>query len=422
MSLFFLGLAVLAALGTPIFAIFAVLGLFLFYMADIEVTTVTIEMMRLATHPTLVAIPLFTFAGYVMAESKTPTRLLRLAQMTLGWLPGGVAIVSLAVCAVFTAFTGGSGVTIVALGGLLLPILMKRGYSENFSLGLINSSGSIGLLFPPSLAIILYGMVAQVKIEELFVAGVVPGLLLITIISLYAIYKGRNIKAHEEVDEHFSWKGLKEAIYGSRWELPIPVLVLVGVYGGFMTPSETAALIAAYTILMACFLYKDISLVKDLPKICKDSMTLVGAIILILACAMGFVNYLVFEDIPGQILDLMREHISSPLTFLFFLNIFLLVVGMMLDIFTAIIVVVPIIVPIANEFGIHPVHLAMIFLTNLEIGYLTPPVGLNLFISSFRFNKPVTQIYKASVPFLLLLIGALLLITYIPFISLMWVD
>lgn len=408
----------MAFLGTPIFAIFAMLGLALFFLADVGVNTVIIEMLRLATHPTLLAIPLFTFAGYVLAESNSPVRLLRLAQMLIGWLPGGIAVVSLAVSAVFTAFTGGSGVTIVALGGLLYPILRKKGFSENFTLGLINSSGAIGLLFPPSLAIILYGMIAQVNIDDLFLAGIVPGIVLIVVISLYAIYMGRHNQEIKESEEAFSWAGLKSAVWDCRYEIPIPFVVLIGIYGGFLTPGETSAVVAAYVVFMSCFLYKDLNWRHDLAKVTKDSMTLVGAILLILASALGFVNYLTYEDIPLKILDIMREHIESPLTFLLYLNIFLLIVGMMLDIFTAIIVVVPIIIPIANEFGIHPVHLAMIFLTNLEIGYLTPPVGLNLFISSFRFNKPITVIYRACIPFLILLIIGLLLITYIPSISL----
>ncbi|MFW7381367.1 MAG: TRAP transporter large permease [Oligoflexus sp.] len=411
-------------LGTPIFAVFAILALSLFVIADESIIATTIEMLRLGTHPTLLAIPLFTFAGYLMAESKTPSRLLRLSQYLVGWLPGGIAIVSLAVCAVFTAFTGGSGVTIVALGGLLYPMLMKKGYSENFTLGLISSSGAVGLLFPPSLAIILYGMIAGVNIDDLFLAGIIPGFVLIIVLALYSMYMGRNSKmvSSPEDDIQFSWSGLKESLWDCRFEIPIPFLVLIGIYGGFATASETSAIVAAYVLLMTCFFYRDLDWRRDLPQITKDSMTLVGAILLILACALGMVNYMISEEIPMKLVEFMRQHIDSKITFLLLLNVFLLFVGMMLDIFTAIIVIVPIIVPIANEFGVHPVHLAIIFLTNLEIGYLTPPVGLNLFISSFRFNKPVTTIYKASIPFLILMLIALALLTYIPEISLLWID
>lgn len=409
----------MALMGAPIFAVFSLLALTAFHFAEIETSAVVIEMVRLAHHPTLLAIPVFTFAGYLLAESKTPDRLLRLAQAGLGWMPGGVAIVSLLVCAIFTAFTGGSGVTIIALGGLLFPILSKEGYSDRFSLGLITASGSLGLLFPPSLPIILYGLVGKVDIDKLFLAGIVPCFVLIGILSLYAIWMGRG-NQQRAPREPFSIDEFKGALWGARYELPIPFFVLIGIYGGFTTASEASVVTAAYVLLMNCVLYKDLSFTGDVPKITKDSMTLVGAILLILACALGFVNYIVDEDVPMLILELMKEHVDSQLTFLLCLNVFLLLVGMMLDIFSAIVVVVPIITPIAAEFGVDPIHLAVIFLTNLEIGYLTPPVGLNLFIASFRFERPVTDIYKASIPFLILLIIALVIITYIPAITLFW--
>lgn len=425
-TLIITAIVIFAFMGAPIFAVFSLLALTSFYFAEVESSAVAVEMVRLATHPTLLAIPVFTFAGYLLAESKTPDRLLRLASAGLGWLPGGVAIVSLMVCALFTAFTGGSGVTIIALGGLLLPILSKQGYSERFSLGLITASGSLGLLFPPSLPIILYGLVAKVDVDKLFLAGIVPCFVLIAVLSAYAVFMGSRgsapaLASGGEAPERFSFAELRSALWGARYELPIPVIVLWGIYGGLMTASETSVVVAAYVLLMNCGLYKDLSLFKDIPRITKESMTLVGAILLILTCALGFVNYIVDEDIPMLILDFMKEHIDSQLTFLLCLNVFLLLVGMMLDIFTAIVVVVPIIAPIATEFGVHPIHLAIIFLTNLEIGYLTPPVGLNLFISSFRFKKPVTEIYRASIPFLILLLIGLAIVTYIPSIALMWV-
>lgn len=426
LTLSFSAIVVMALLGAPIFAVFSLLALTAFYFAEIDVTAVSIEMLRLSTHPTLLAIPLFTFAGYLMAESKTPTRLLNLAQAAFGWLPGGVAIVSLFVCALFTAFTGGSGVTIIALGGLLYPILTKQGYSEKFSLGLITASGSLGLLFPPSLPIILYGLIAKVDIDKLFIAGIVPCFILIGILSAYAIITGRVKKSDLaqviSMRQAFSWESFFKALWNARYELPIPVFVLVGIYAGLTTASEASAVVAAYVIAMTCFLYKDLNFFKDVPRITKESMTLVGAILLILVCALGFVNYIIDEEVPLQILDFMKTHIDSQLTFLLTLNLFLLIVGMMLDIFTAIVVVVPIITPIAAEFGVDPIHLAIIFLTNLEIGYLTPPVGLNLFIASFRFKKPVVTVYKASLPFLILLIIGLIIITYIPSISLFWFD
>lgn len=417
----YIGILLFALVGGPIFAVMSLFAVVAFSYADIESSAIAVEIYRLAGQPTLLTIPLFTFAGYLLAESKSPERLLKLAQASLGWLPGGVAIVSLVICAFFTAFTGASGVTIIALGGLLYPMLLKEGYSEKFSLGLVTTSGSLGLLFPPSLPIILYGIIAKVDIDKLFLAGIIPGIILIIILSAWSIYCGKGAQQSEE-EKTFSLDRLKNALWESRYELPLPVIILGGIYGGFITATEASAITAFYTLIMVSFLYKDLSITKDIPNVIRESMTLVGAILLILCCALGLTNYLVDEEVPMKILDAMREMITNKYVFLLFLNIFLLIVGAMMDIFSAIIVVVPLILPIAEEFGVDPIHLAIIFLTNLEIGFITPPVGINLFISSFRFNKPVLSLYKASVPFLILLIIALIVITYIPWLSLVWFE
>ena len=408
----------LALLGVPLFIIMATFALVAFSFADVSTAAVIVEIYRLASAPTLLSIPLFTFAGYLMAESNSPKRLLRLANASLGWLPGGVAIVSLVICAFFTAFTGASGVTIIALGGLLYPILIEEKYSEKFSLGLITTSGSLGLLFPPSLPIILYGLIAKVDIDKLFLAGIIPGTLLIIILSAWAIFNGS--KRVEKV--YFNWNEFLQAFKGAIPEVILPVGILVGIYGGFTTVTETAAFTTFYILIMEVFYYKDLKLFKDVPKVIEESMTLVGAILLILCCALGLTNYLVDEEIPLQILEMMKQFISNKYLFLLFLNIFLLIVGSLMDIFSAIIVVVPLIVPIAESFGINPIHLAIIFLTNLEIGYITPPVGINLFISSFRFKKSIIELYKASLPFLFLLLLALIIITYWPSLSLYLVE
>ncbi len=408
-----------ALLGAPIFAVMAALALTAFYFSGIELSAVAVEIYRLASAPTILTIPLFTFAGYVLAESKAPVRLLRLSQAMIGWMPGGVAIVCLFICAFFTAFTGASGVTIIALGGLLYPMLTQEGYSEKFSLGLITTCGSLGLLFPPSLPIILYGIIAKVDIDQLFLAGLVPGIILMAILGAYSIYMARGITRPKHV---FSIKELRDSLWGARYELPLPVFVLGGIYGGFVTATEASALSAFYVLIANCFFTKDLSISKDIPKVVIESLTLVGAILLILCCALGLTNYLVDEEIPMKILYTMKTLITNKWVFLLVLNVFLLIVGCLMDIFSAIIVVVPLILPIAEQFGVNPLHLAIVFLTNLEIGYITPPVGINLFISSFRFNKPVLELYKVSIPYLILLLIALIIITYIPWLTLFWFN
>ncbi len=411
------GILFIALLGAPIFAVMSALALVAFHFSGIELSAVSVEIYRLASAPTILTIPLFTFAGYVLAESKAPVRLLRLSNAFLGWMPGGSAIVCLFICAFFTAFTGASGVTIIALGGLLFPILLKEGYSEKFSLGLITTCGSLGLLFPPSLPIILYGIIAKVDIDQLFMAGVLPGIVLMLILGGYAIYNARSIP---RVKHEFSLSEMKGALWEARWEIPLPIFILGGIYGGIVTATEASALSAFYVLVVNTLFTKDLSLTKDIPKVIVESLTLVGAILLILCCALGLTNYLVDEEVPMKILETMKVLITNKYLFLFVLNIFLLIVGCLMDIFSAIIVVVPLILPIAEQFGINPLHLAIVFLTNLEIGYITPPVGINLFISSFRFNRPVVELYKLSIPFLLLMLFALSIITYIPWLTLVW--
>jgi C4-dicarboxylate transporter DctM subunit len=408
----------LAVLGTPLYVVISALAILLFWQADISLQAILLEWPTVADSPTLMAIPLFTFAGYLLANSNTPQRLINFSRTLLGWLPGGEAIIALVACAIFTAFTGASGVTIIALGGLLYPLLAKQGFSENFNLGLLTSSGSLGLLFPPSLPIILYSMVAAVSLDQLFVAGIIPGILLIALLSAYALYRGQHLKMQRRP---FVWREFIDSAVAARYEIPLPIIILFGFYGGLFTLTDAALVTVAYVLVVEIVIYKDIK-VKQLPEIIRESMILVGGILLILGSALGLTNYLVDAEVPKQIFAAMKTVIDDRITFLIFLNLFLLIVGLMMDIFSAIIVVVPLILPIAREFGIDPVHLGIIFLTNMEIGYSTPPVGLNLFISSFRFEKPVVQLYRASLPFIAIMLVALILITYIPELSLSLVE
>ena len=407
-------IVLLALLGAPLFTILGAIGLYAFTSADIDTSALIIDLYKIADTPTLLAVPLFTFAGYLLAESKAPKRLVDLAQALFGWMPAGLAIVALVTCAMFTAFTGASGVTIVALGGLLYPILIKEHYPEQFSLGLVTASGSIGLLFPPSLPIILYGFVAKVSIDQLFVAGLIPGIVLIAFLSAYSLRVSIKAKVPKIP---FHWGTLATTLKASAWELPLPFVVIGGIYGGAFTATEAAAITAFYAFVVEVFIYKDLHLFKDVPRVMKKSMVLVGAILMILGSALGLMNYLIDQQVPQRLFEIVQQHVSSRVMFLLILNGFLIIIGMMMEIFSAI-VSVPLILPIAAQFNIDPVHLGIIFLTNLELGYLMPPMGLNLFLSSLRFEKSIYHLSRAVIGFILMETVALLVITYVPDLSL----
>ena len=404
----------LAVLGSPLFVVMAALALLAFTGAGVDPSVVIIEMSRLADTPMLLSLPLFILAGTVLSESKAPVRLLDLSNVLLGWLPGGLAVIALVVCSVFTAFTGASGVTIFALGGLLFPAMLKDRYPEQFSLGLITTSGSLGLLFPPSLPLILYGVIAETRIDHLFLAGILPGLLMLVLLGAYSIRKGaasrgprRPVPAGER----------RRALRAAAWELPLPVIVLGGIYGGFFVVGEAAAVTALYVLLVEVCVHRDITPAR-LPGIVVRSMGLFGGIFVVLAASMASTSFLIDQEIPARLFALIREHISSKYTFLLLLNIFLLMVGALLDIFSALVLVVPLIVPIAQGYGVDPTHLGIIFLTNLQIGYCTPPVGLDLFLASYRFERPIAELYTATLPFLAILLVTLGIITYFPLLSL----
>ena len=417
-------LLLLALLGAPLFSIIAGSALWGFHSEDIDLQVVTIEIYRLAEMPILLAIPLFTFAGYLLGESQAPARMVRMAHALLGWMPGGLAIVALTACAFFTAFTGASGVTIVALGALLYPALQQAGYPERFNLGLITTSGSLGLLFAPSLPLILYGVIAQqasldtpVNIDDLFLAGILPGLLMVILLSGWSMWK----QPKGQLTTSFNGKEILSAIRESMWEIPLPFLVLGGIYGGFIAVSEAAAVTAVYVLIVEVLIKREVK-IRELPVIIRESMVLVGAILLILGVSLASTNYMIDAEIPTKLFDSIHGLIDSKWTFLIALNIFLLVLGMMLDIFSALIIIIPIILPIAAGYGIHPVHLGIVFLANMQLGYFTPPVGMNLFIASYRFNKPVMELYLATLPFFFILLFAVLVITYFPALSLVFLT
>jgi len=404
-----------AVMGAPIFVTIGGAAMVLFLGQDfpVPVAAVPAETLRIVVSPSIPAIPLFTLAGYLLAEGRAGDRLVRLFRALFGWLPGGLPIVTTLVCAFFTTFTGASGATILALGGLLLPVLVKNGYSERFSVGLLTATGSIGLLFYPSLAVILYAVIAQISIVDLFIAGLIPGAIMVGAICLYGFWRGY---AEKTPRVPFDEKEMLDAFGGAIFEILVPVIIGVGLFGGFGTLVELSAVTVVYVLIVGLFIHRDLDIRRNLPEGVLKCVTLIGGVFAILGVAMGLTNYLVDAQIPMHATDWVEAHIASKLVFLLALNVFLLIVGCLMDIFSAIAVVVPLILPIAAAFGIHPLHLGVIFLANLELGYLTPPVGMNLFLAAYRFEKPVVEIWRAGLPFLLLLGLVVALVTYVPWI------
>ncbi|MEM7431327.1 MAG: TRAP transporter large permease subunit [Pseudomonadota bacterium] len=407
-------LLVLAIFGAPLFAIIASSAMMGLTKEETDLMSMALDIIGMADLSYLVAIPLFTFAGYLLSESQAPKRLVRLTGALMGWMPGGLAVVALSACALFTAFTGGSGVTIIALGAILYPALKHDGYADRFNLGLVTSSGSLGLLFAPSLPIILYGVIAEVPIDKLFLAGILPGLLMLFMFALYSMWMNRGIR---KPMSSFSGKEILAALKESIWEIPLPFVVLGGIYSGFLVVSEAAAITALYVFVVEVLVHREIAF-RDLPRVIRSSMVLVAGILIILGVSMASTNYMISAGIPQLLLEWVSNFVSDQTSFLWLLLGFLLVLGAILDIFSAIVLVVPLIIPIAYGFGIDPVHLGIVFLAAMQLGYLTPPVGLNLFIASFRFEKPILQVYSATFPFLLILLVSVIIIAFWPNLSL----
>ncbi len=414
-------LLVLAALvlGTPVFVAMAALALFFFFRDGLPVTAVSAEVYRLISSPTLPAIPLLTACGYVLAESRASLRLLRFFRSLLGWLPGGLAVIVIAVCALFTTFTGGSGITVIAIGGLVLPMLLADGWPESFALGLVTAAGSLGLLFPPSLPVILYSVVAgtrdqNVPADSLYLAGLVPGALMIAMVAAYAVVKGRELRLPRQ---RFEAREVARATWEAKWELAIPLFVVGLFVSGKASMVETAAAALAFAIFVECVVTRDLHPWHTLPAALVKACVLAGSVLILLSAAMGITSYIVDAQIPDALVSWVRTHIESRWVFLLALNALLIVVGCLVDIFSAIVVLAPLLVPMASAFGVHPVHLGVIFLSNLELGYLTPPVGLNLYLAASRFDKPLTTVVRCVLPFLLIMALSVLLITYVPALS-----
>ena len=410
----------LALLGMPLFAVIALGALLAFHQEGLSLSLVAMEFQRIGELPVLIALPLFTFAGVLLSHSDTPRRLVDLSHALFGWLPGGLSILGLGLFALMTAFTGASGITVVALGSLMLPALLQAGYPERFSLGLVTTGSSLGVLFAPSLPLILYAVLAQqvapgqgVRIEELFLAGILPGLLMLFLLAGYAMFVRARSPSVETRRHVAIGASLKDAV----WELPLPFVVLGGIYGGYLLVIEAAVVTAAWVLLSLVLIRRDIEW-RKLPGIIAESMVLVGAILIVLGVSMASTNIMIDTQVPQRLFESVEGWLTSKWMFLMLVNLLLLVVGMMLDIFAALVIMAPLIIPIALAFGVDPVHLGIVFLANLQIGYCTPPVGINLFLASHRFNKDILTVYRATLPFLGLLLVALLIITWWPGLSL----
>ena len=403
-----------AFLGTPLFAILGGTAALLFMHDGVTPATILIETYSLSVSPTLPAIPLFTLAGFLLAEGHASERLLRVFRAFFGWVPGGTAVVCAVLCSFFTVFSGGSGVTILALGGVLFPALVKDGYRERFALGLMTASGSLGLLLPPALPLILYAVVAQIPIEDIFIGGILPGILLTTMIAAWGVREGIVSGAKQYP---FTGREAVSSLWAAKWELAMPALVLVSMFSGLATAVEAAALTALYALVVQAFIHRDLSLVRDLPRTFAECVTIIGGVLIILGVAQGLTSYLVGAQVHAKLLDWAQAHIASKYVFLFALNLFLLAVGWLMEIWAALVVVVPLIVPLGAAFGIHPVHLGIIFIANLELGFLTPLVGLNIFLASYRFKRPVLEVCVAALPMMAILGIGVLIITYVPWLT-----
>ncbi len=400
-------------LGAPVFVVMAGVAMVLFFReaGPEAIAWVPTATFNLVSSPTLPAIPLLTVAGYILAEGGAARRLVRAYKGIFGWMPGGVAVMATFVCAVFTTFTGASGVTILALGGLLLPSLIEEGYPDGFSLGLVTAAGSLGLLFPPSLPVILYGFVAQAPIEHLFLGGLLPGLLMIVLVAAYGILVGVRAKAPRQ---RFHPREALAALWDAKWDLGLPTIVVIAVASGFATIVEASALAAAYAMVVELAIFRSVHPLRDLPRVLVHASSLVGSVIILLGCALGVTSWFVDAEVPTMLVDWMTEHVRSPAVFLLMLNGVLLVLGSVLEMYSAIVVIAPLVAPLGVAYGIDPIHLGVVFLANLELGFLFPPMGLNLFLSATRFGKPLPYVYRRALPFLLIMSAGVLAITYLP--------
>ena len=445
-----LGILLLAtALGAPVFTTLGGAAMILFWAEQTPIAAVPLTHYSLVVNPSLPTVPLFTLAGYFLAEGGASRRLVRVFNALFGQIRGGPAIVTALVCAFFTSFTGGSGVTILALGGVLMPVLIGAKYPERTALGLLTGAGSLGILFPPCLPLILYAIIASqakanITIEQMFLGGLIPGCVMVALAIWWGVAAGPKLgRDRKRFEAHEAWV----SVWQAKWELLFPVVALVALFGGFATPVEAAAVTALYAFLIETCLYRDLLIcggrasrraaaqqelrppagdesgsesaetaapAKTVVEVVTDCGLLVGGVLLILGVALGFTQYLVDAQVPDQAVAWATATIKSKWLFLLGLNVVLLFVGGLVEIYAAIVVVVPLLIPLGLAFGINPIHLGIIFLANMELGFLAPPIGLNLLLSSYRFNKPMVEVMRAVLPMLGVQFIGVLLITYVP--------
>jgi len=410
--------------GMPIFAAIGGIAMIILQAAGREPDAAPIQIFSALTDMDIIAIPLFTLTGFFLSESKAGERLVKTFKAFFGWLPGGMIIATVIICAFFTSFTGASGVTILALGGILYTILSENKYTEKFSLGLLTSGGGIGLLFPPSLPIILVASTSNTilhfmnipikySIIDYFIGALIPGILLVVVMIATGFVFSAKVKiATEAFNSKETLRSLKESFF----EILLPVILVTGYFSGRLTLVEASALSVIYVVIVEVFVNKDIAVI-DIPKVFFKAVPIIGGILAILAMAKALSYAFVDSGVPESFAFWMQSAVNSKFVFLLLLNLALLVLGCLMDIFSAILVFLPLIVPLGHAYGIDPVHLGIIFIVNLEAGFLTPPVGMNLFLASYRFEKPFMQICRSVLPFLSVRFVVILLVTYVPWFS-----
>jgi C4-dicarboxylate transporter DctM subunit len=422
LTVLFATLALAVVLGMPLFVIIGLIATscFLFLSEDFN-GLLTLDRLsdtgaEMMTKEVLLAIPFFVASGAIMSAGGIARRLVDVARSLVGWMPGGLAIATVGACVIFAAISGSSPVTVIAIGSMMYPRLVEAGYERRFALGLVSSGGSLGILIPPSIPMLVYAIVASssgpIDVAELFLAGVLPGLMIGLLLAVLAPFNAKKVER-----EKFDPKLIATRVKDGAWSLSLPLVILGGIYTGVFTPTEAAAISVIYALIVELLIHRDIS-PQDIPKILTESVVNMGTILIIMLLAFGLNAFLVEEMIPQKVVAWILDKNLTPVTFLLIVNLFLLLVGALMDSISAILIIAPLLAPIGIELGIDPIHLGVIFIVNLEIGYLTPPIGINLFVASSVFRAPLGEVVRGVVPFIGMMLIGLVVVTYVPSIAL----